>query len=451
MNAQRDSSERKKLLKAAKDLLNYCSSNKPVSLDYDLPVINGFIKYVSNLKELSEIWSFDEGFDILFLLLEDFINQEKVKVPPIADNVVEEFVNNYIVTLSRNTKDYWLVMPLEDADLSNPISFGDYFFIPEDIDREEKIKVLADLVSISYKEMEKRVEHTEKTRSENFYDYPLMCHKINRFNSWIRIHGSDILCLDIAILRVIEHSTGKKDRGHAKPISKLIRKSNKHFLIHSQGLSNWGHQLLSMSEQSAYFSGDLNWLEITKYQNEFTGLNSILGDMNPIDRLTFRFRKAFLLFNKSIDIQLMNRGISGGFALELLHLMIAAECILLNRENEKRLRLATLLSRLVKIEEKSTKEIFDAVNDIYNWRSDYVHSGEDVFPEYDRNFKEGDIQKKIKLVRQAISCLLLNTPKWIGNSNVGNLCQDKSNEKVWFDYLDNIWFSVLSGQDEKSA
>ena len=307
MNVQKVSSERKDLLKAAENLLNYCSSNKPVYFDYDLNVIKAFINKASKLEDLSKIWSSEDGFEILFLLLEDFINQNEKIIPPIASTTVEEFVNSYIATFSRNAKEFWLIMPLEDADLDKKICFGDFLFIPENMDRKEKIEALADLVSISYEEMAKRVEHTEKTRSENFYDYTLICHRIKRFNSWIRNYGSGILCLDIAILRIIENSMGKKWRSRFKSINKLVRKRNRHFLIHSKEQNNWGHQVLSMSEQSAIFSGDINWLEMKNHQIEFMELNSILGYEKKLDRLTFRFRKALLFFNKSIDIQSMNR------------------------------------------------------------------------------------------------------------------------------------------------
>ena len=102
--------------------------------------------------------------------------------------------------------------------------------------------------------------------------------------------------------------------------------------------------------------------------------------------------------------------------MELLHLMIAAESLLLDREAEKRLRLATLLPRLVNIDGKTNQDIFSSINDIYSWRSDYVHSGEDVFPEYDEDFKDGEIQKKIYLVRRVIGQVLVDAPKWLSMS-----------------------------------
>ena len=53
-------------------------------------------------------------------------------------------------------------------------------------------------------------------------------------------------------------------------------------------------------------------------------------------------------------------------------------------------------------------------------RSDYVHSSDDIFPEYDKNFQEGETIQKIYIVRCAIIRLQIDASRWIKLSETRN-------------------------------
>lgn len=439
------------LIKKTKDLLYYITANGDNAINLHSSAIIGFMDEVSQSPELSEKWSNEEGYDSLFLLLNNFLEANNEEKPSITNDCVKEFLGRYISLFNSSISDYWLIIPIENAKFENVIKFGDYCFIPEEKPREEKIKILANLSSISLGEMTHHAEHTEKSRSPSFYKYTLLCHKIRHQNSWVNINGSRILQLDIAFLRALETELGKSYGIRYQSINELSRESNHQILVLCESSSNWGHIPIDFDENTTVLSGNLDWLNDRELQRRFLELNNLLGYNKEIDRLGFRFRRAFIFFSKSIDIHLRNRRTNEGFALELLQLMIAAESLLLDREAEKRLRLATFLSRLVEIEGKTSEQIFTAINDIYNWRSDYVHSGQDVFPEYDENFNEGETLQKISLVKQSISNFILSAPKWISLTDSKDITRKQSyaderfRENAWFKFLDDTWKSILSG------
>ena len=436
-----------------RDLLNYCLKNRQAGIESDAFPIIAFINSASQEPKFSEKWSGIEVYDMLIHSIETFLEENQSVNPPVEEQMATEFIERFQSLLSQNLAEYWLIFPLMRAEIDNLVQFADFIVIPEKFKREEKIDYLANLISISKDEMNFRAKHTEKSRSPNFYDYTLFCHKVCHYPSWVSTNAAHIALLDVALLRTITNSINLTDQ---KPYGLIIedrREINKHVLIHTKEPTNWGHEPFWSNEHSTVVSGDLGWLQNADQQLKFVELVKLCGYDKKVDRLAFRIRRSIQFFSKSIDIQLGNHRSTEGFALELLHLMISAEGLLLERENEKRLRLAVLLSRLVQVKGKMSKEIYGAINDIYNWRSDYVHEGNDVFPEYDEDYKEGETLQKIYLLRYVISRFLTDSNKWIqiSESRSQRSADDQSSvktlEKAWFKYLDEIWDGILSGEE----
>ena len=135
-----------------------------------------------------------------------------------------------------------------------------------------------------------------------------------------------------------------------------------------------------------------------------------------------------------------------GFGLELLHLMIEAESLLLEREFDQRLRLATLLSRLF-LSKIFPLDVFTSIDSTYTWRSDYVHSGDDVFPEYGEEFNIGEVQKTLYLLRHVIAKFIHDAPKILDFAEIKareriappTPLSDKNRVTAWFDILQKMW------------
>lgn len=438
------------LMRKASDLLNYCLAKKGRVIEYNAFAINGFIDAAYETPLLNETWSFTDAHNILLDLLGIFSENNKNINPPVTENKVIDFIEKFFSVYSDNISDYWIVIPLMKAKVSEVYKFSNYLFIPEMMERNEKLTILSNLIDLPPDEIIFRAAHTEQSRSPSFYDYTLLCHHIHHHYYWINQMCSRVALLDIAILRTINQSLTLNSSQPWEYYIEDYRKINRHILIHTFENSRWGHVPLWSNENSTVVLGGLEWLQQKEYQEKFVQLIELVGYEQEVDRLLYRFRRSIQIYSKSIDIRLGNRHTNEGYAMELLHLLIAAEGLLLERENEKRIRLAALLSRFVKIDGKTSEEIFKAINDIYTWRSDYVHSGKEVFPEYDENFEESETLRKIYLLRLVISKFLVDSNKWLSMASA-NLPQSPgtkafiNNENQWFSYVDQIWQSILSG------
>ncbi len=446
------------LEKVAQNLFNYCLENGDWSPDFDTPAIKGFITAASQDQELSYNWSIAAAFEYLYSLLAEQAEDLRTHQPPAKPAEIAEFIQRFRKAMTAGLTDHWLVMPIIRAKLKSLIRFGDYIFIPEQFTREQKIRVLAETIQIDYDQMLIRAEHTEKTRSPSFYEYTLMCRHLTHHTPWVTQLGTRTLQIDFALIRTLSQSIRLQTERVPSIASmlELQRSPNNHICYNTSSPHNWGQMPVWGEPSSTTFIGSLDWLEDPDTQNQLSALDHRLGVASPLDRLAFRFQRAALFYSKAVDIDLLNRSRAfEGLALELLHLLIAAETLLLDREAEKRLRLATLLSRLVLLDDVSPSGVFSAINTCYTWRSDYVHSGEDVFPEYDEEFNEGKTQKSLYLARHVIARLIAKAPsildfaaKKAQGSGPSNVCLGpRDTERAWFKYLDKIWFSVLSGRN----
>ena len=171
------------------------------------------------------------------------------------------------------------------------------------------------------------------------------------------------MLLDFAILRLLKHASILQS---SKNLDAVVigpdehgRDDNRHILINTKYPSGRGHIPFWADSQSTTILGDLDWLESETIQSKFIEIENIVGYLTSIDRLAFRFRRAVMFFSRAIDLQHATRkGLFEGYGLEILHLMLAAESLLLGRKPEKRLRLATLISRLVNIDGFTSEELF---------------------------------------------------------------------------------------------
>lgn len=441
--------DKKSLKVRAFELLNHCLKNNEWSPDTSTSAVVAFSDASYDTDDLETVWHMETVNDILYKLLDDYREKLSGTKPPVSDENASSFTQLFCDTLRANVADHWLITPIHRAKISNLIEFGDYLFIPDAFPRNEKLRILAEKSKITMEDMVWRAEHTEKTRSPNFYNYSLMCRKINHQTSFVNFISNRVVLLDFAILRVLKYATELDVQSpfHSITISEYRRAENMHLVINAQSSSKWGHSPIWSDAHTTTLVGNLNWLHDQVVQNEMMALENSIGYLHQIDRLSFRFRRAAMFYSKAVDMQLASRKRSfEGYGLELLHLMIAAESLLLDRESEKRLRLATLISRLVDIENHSQREVFESFDTCYNLRSDYVHSGDDIFPEYNENFEDGQIKQNIYIVRHAVAKIICDAPRYLALAKQLAQSDNKTNaEKAWFVHLDNIWKGVLSG------
>lgn len=439
------------LEKRAQDLLNFCAANlNQDTLLYQETVYGAFIDAAIS-DERFDVWS-DSGVDILDSKLDEFLNQSPAVPVPIG--VVKGFVEEFIELMNSNVREHWVVLPILGASMASQIEFDNFAFLPGELPREEKIRFLARKSLVSERKMLDRANHTERTRSPDFYKYPLMCHMVRHHSSWIQTFAAHIALFNVSVLHLLINGLAEGDR-HELERFRVLGNSfaeNHHVLICSERDASWGHAPLWVSQAAVTLNANLDWLNMQANQQKFTELVNMLGYTSQVDSLGFRFRRAINFFGKSVDSRGKSSRFHEGFAEEILFLMIAAESSLLERENEKRLRLSVLLSRLISLEEATVPDVFRAIENMYSWRSGYVHSGRDVFPEFEEDFREGKTQERIKLVRRVVARFITNAPNWIRFAQeraveYESVSPEKRAEEAWLGFLKKKWQSILAGDN----
>lgn len=191
-----------------------------------------------------------------------------------------------------------------------------------------------------------------------------------------------------------------------------------------------------------HFSPDCNinldWLDNKLFLRTFDKLYDCFIRKNIGDKLTIRFRNGLKFFKKAIESEERN-DLFEGLGLPILHLTIAAETILLEKNDPKRVRLSILIPQLVKLSDATPQQCSELVNEIYKLRSEYVHGGSEVYPDFDPNFKSGPKTNNHILFKRMMAGLLCNAPYFIRMLHKRSATDMSKILDLWFKYLDNHW------------
>lgn len=427
------------LCQRVSNLLHYCRKTGDWEPELDNKALQAFENEAIKHKQIASIWEAMTAYDLTLIMLDNY--KERI-LRGVDSTLCKEFVEKFIKYLSRHRASHLIVLPILKTTVDSTIEFNRFSVIPYGLSREEKISILAKKTDRSFESTEYLAKHTEKSRSPNFYNNTLFCIKIIHQTQWINMQAREIAMWNIAFLRALYYGLEYK-----KPSLLFGRfvpgPENKHMLIISK--QDWRCSHLPL-EFNASCSFSLNWLRKIDIQKQLVRLNNLLIFPDVLDRLSYRFFRSFRLFSRSIDLIEMKEPFEG-FGLSILFLMIAAEGILLDRESEKRARLSCLLPKFGCPSHVSRSQAYNTVNDCYQWRSDFVHSGTDKFPDYDEDFKEGMHQKEFNLLREMVARMLLNYPRYINlaKQRVKRITGNKKNldkyeaEKEWFNYLRECW------------
>lgn len=421
------------------NLLHYCRKTGDWEPELDCRPLIAFADEASKHKQIASNWEVMTAYDLTLIMLDNY--KERI-LRDIDSALCKEFVEKFIKYLSRHRSSHLIVLPILKTMVDSTIEFNRFLVIPNSLSREEKINILAKKINKSFESTEYLAKHTEKSRSPNFYNNTLFCIKITHQTQWINLEAQMIAMWNIAFLRALHY--GLEYRKASFLFSRFVPgPENKHLLIISKQDWRCSHLPLDFNASCSF---SLNWLRKKNVQQRLIRLNNLLVFPDVLDRLSYRFFRSFRLFSRSIDLLEIKEPFEG-FGLSILFLMIAAEGILLDRESEKRARLSCLLPKFGYPSQISRSQAYNTVNDCYQWRSDFVHSGTDKFPDYDEDFKEGKHQKEFNLLREMVARLLLNCPRYINlaKQRVKRITGNKKNldkyeaEKEWFNYLRECW------------
>lgn len=186
---------------------------------------------------------------------------------------------------------------------------------------------------------------------------------------------------------------------------------------------------------------NLDWLSNKGLQDQYKNVFDCLIAKRASDRLSKRFYKSLRFFGKSVAAQEI-KDLYDGLGITILYLMISAESVLLDGDSEKRSRITALLPRLATLPDISTERCAQALDWAYRARSDYVHAGNETYPDWDEDFRGGETQLKLTLVKRMVAKLIVNSPKHIENAKSN--CESDP-VSAWMKLVRKHWTNILYG------
>lgn len=351
-------------------------------------------------------------------LYEDFYKDE------IDKNRAEDLIQNIVETLELNKKVHYLLIPINGARLSNDINFECFHFIHGDeAEKEEKIQRITGL---DRQEIQDFIDHTKKSRSKDFMEYPMLVLQIDNVHSNVYRSASFTAQRIFQIIKLMVYKFETK-----KDIYEMAtnwNKDNYHVAIVGEERWQFGHGNWWNLIQCKY---SLDFLSELNNQGEFVTLANTFVFENNKDELYYKFSNALELFEKSLE-QYENYKDT---TLSMMLLFSAAESLLTEGDNEKKLRLSVIWPRLVTIMDKTQKDLCVLIKESYEKRNDFVHAGNLIY-----GSKSVELRVLHQMLAKLISLYLL-PDVW---KNTECETEEKDISK-WTKYVRNIFTDAIYG------
>jgi hypothetical protein len=347
----------------------------------------------------------------------------------------QRVIDGLIPFLAARALDYWVVVPLRDSYNRSSIR-GNGFSIMSG-EREKKVKKLATLAGVPLREMMDRARHTERSRSDGFFERPLLVLPLRHHQDWVKMNANRLALWAISCLRAVHSAGNEPKRKGSLPLGEpFCPGSAEHILLHAKDQSAWGHSPLRFDITAPR---NLEWLALKRYR---TSYESLLEEFVYLKRgsspLHNRFLRSLRFLAKAEDAY-RRREQYEGLGQALMYLMIALESLLLRDQREIRIKLSTCLSALPTSRCYQRKVVAKATDLAYRWRSDFVHDGNEVFPTYDEDWNDGPELSAFKTLKHVTARLLVDGPKTLARVRAEASTARKSEEDIWFAELKEIW------------
>ncbi|ETT61794.1 hypothetical protein BSK66_24770 [Paenibacillus odorifer] len=355
-----------------------------------------FINAVGSDPSFINIIDTELAADFLTTLFNSFEFPSKESIGTVeANNFLQLLNKNMLINMS----DYWIVLPLLNAKATQSIKISDYISILAG-EREEKLEKLTKIIGIEPHEAASRFVHTEKSRSPNFFNDPLLVIKINHQHRIVRENAVAIAYYAVNFINVLYWgyvAPTHRAKGHIRLLRDKREHVNQHTVIQCVKGSNWGHQPLNF-EYSCNFN--LDWLNEEVHGKRLSDLMNLISFKYEQNGLSDRFLRGIRFFARGINVKSGNRFFDSESDAILL-LNIASECVLIKsqKENNKSRKIKGRLSKLGNIEEIGVESRRLVIERMSNLRGSYVHEGlsdnKNSFLDGEENLTELEAYKKI--------------------------------------------------------
>lgn len=359
--------------------------------------------------------------DIMISCTDRFLNDDYVK-NNIDKNRGENLIQNIIETLELNKKVHYLLIPINGARLSVDIHFASFHFINGD--EEEKEEKIQHITALDRYKIHDFIEHTQKSRSKDFMMHPILVLQIDNVHSNIYRSASITAQRIFQIIKLMVYKFETKQDIYE--LATNCYKDNYHVAIVGQEDWQFGHGNWWNLIQCKY---SLDFLSELNNQNEFVDLANTFVFGKYRDELHYKFSNALELFEKSLEQYENYKDIT----LSMMLLFSAAESLITEGDNEKKLRLSVIWPRLVTITDKGQKDLCILIRDSYEKRNNFVHAGNLMY-----DSKKVEIRVLHQMLAKLI-CIYLSPDVWKNKE-----CETEEKDITkWTKYIRNIFTEAI--------
>lgn len=421
----------KKVEKICSNFLNYYFKSKrsKSELYYDCQPFMNFLDVV-----WKDVCSFDyPDLEITELIIEKCI-LELEGMPSDISSFYSSLINSIKTSFERNKGEHFIIIPLYGSKLNQSVSFcnNSFYLIPTGKNEESLYRNLADVMNIDDNKCFDMFEHTKRSRSKNFFNHNLLLIRIENQTSHVNLNAITIAIRAIYLIHLLHWAlnTPEDVRFSLRKKTADLIEENQYVLLMSNEEWRCSHRFIPSGLPKCKI--DLDFFKEEKYQNIFSDLFTEFI-MNQGDNLSQRFVNSLVLLNRGFQFEVKHDN-----DLATLLYTTSAEALLTAEKNEKRLRFAATLSKVISIDGIKRTELAKILDNVYRKRNDFVHAGVSPFYKYCKN-ENSDLE----ITRIAISKLIIKYNE-INKSLVIDGEGDRS--KKWNTYIDQLFINLIFGE-----
>lgn len=416
-----DKKQEKRIIKIYKDLLHYYFDNKREMYIDDKPF--------KNLLDALYPVVLEEKFysDGLFFAAVNWHLEGLDKLPVnIDESSIQDLLSHIKNIFLINKQKHFLVFPLQGSRLEQDIVFDRFNLLTQ---KEEKIliKQIASITGIEDKEVKALLTHTKRSRSKDFLKANIMIIEVENQTENVNDSAYLLAQYSIIIFQLIHIAFNMETSIYDKVT--LQEETNRHVAIISKDYWRCSHGY----SWSAYLQCRMKLDFMSKGENQeiFVRLLEAFTIYANEDDLTIKFVNSFNLYFRGF----LQSNVQNDYALGLLLYITALETLVCDGRQEKRLRLAAILPKIIDIPDFKKINVSKTINDLYKERNNFVHAGKIPSSIY------GD-GSNLKLLERITALLLL---KYLEVDHLLLNIDGSNRLDRWNKYLDNTFDNIIFG------
>lgn len=420
-----DAKQKKKIIAAYKDLLQFYFKTGRREPDLDDKPFTNFLDLIHPILLKHKFYCND-----IFL---SSINWHLEGLSSLPSNVDEQQLDNVIEHINKsfeiNKEKHYLIFPLQGSGLKKDISFSKFHILKEKSEEELHTQI-SDITSIDKIAVIDFLEHTKNSRSKGFLKSNIMIIEVENQTENVRYSAYQLAQYSVNFLFLIHSAFGMKSSSFRKP--EIWRDENRHVAILSKDGWRCGHG--HSWDAHLQCKLDIDFMEEDKYQQIFDKLFSSFALRIELNNLAYKFINLFVLYSRGI----VQRKIHHDDSLALLLFITALESLITEGQQEKRLRLAVIIPKLITIDGMTSFELATMIDELYKDRNNFVHAGQTPSYSYKNN--------KLETLERVTALMIL---KYFEVDSLLDVSLGQTRVKAWTEYLNELFNSIIFGKEKE--